>query len=65
MRIERDHIASSIYTIVFAYLGTALTVFLVIQIYDRSVYDLVGAGRSPRRSSGRCRAASDSCWLSR
>ena len=42
MRIGRDHIASSIYTIVFAYLGTALTVFLVIQLYDRSVYDLLG-----------------------
>ena len=42
MRIGRDHIASSIYTIVFAYLGTALTLLLVIQLYDRSVVDLVG-----------------------
>lgn len=42
MRIGRDHIASSIYTIVFAYLGAALTLLLVIQLYDRSVYDLVG-----------------------
>jgi uncharacterized membrane protein len=42
MRIGRDHIASSIYTIVFAYLGAALTLLLVIQLYDRSIYDLVG-----------------------
>jgi uncharacterized membrane protein len=42
MRIGRDHIASSIYTIVFAYLGTALTLLLVIQLYDRPVLDLVG-----------------------
>ena len=42
MRIGRDHIASSIYTIVFAYAGTALTVLLVLQLYDRPVLDLVG-----------------------
>ena len=42
MRIGRDHIASSIYTIVFAYLGTALTLLLVIQLYDRPVLDLMG-----------------------
>ncbi|WP_435747371.1 YibE/F family protein [Nocardioides sp. SYSU DS0663] len=33
MRIGRDHIASTIYTIVFAYAGTALTVLLVLQLY--------------------------------
>ncbi len=42
MRIGRDHIASTIYTIVFAYAGMALTVLMVVQLYDRALYDLVG-----------------------
>ncbi|WP_148615980.1 YibE/F family protein [Nocardioides rubriscoriae] len=33
MRIGRDHIASTIYTIVFAYAGTTLTVLLVLRLY--------------------------------
>ena len=33
MRIGRDHIASAIYTILFAYGGTALLVLLVLQLY--------------------------------
>ncbi len=33
MRIGRDHIASTIYTIVFAYAGTALAVLLILQLY--------------------------------
>ena len=33
MRIGRDHIASTIYTIVFAYAGSALAVLLVLQLY--------------------------------
>lgn len=41
MRIGRDHIASTIYTIVFAYAGTALLVLLVVQLYDRSLLALV------------------------
>lgn len=41
MRIGRDHIASTIYTIVFAYAGTALFVLLVVQLYDRSLLALV------------------------
>lgn len=40
MRIGRDHIASTIYTIVFAYVGTALLVLLLLSIYDRSIFDL-------------------------
>ena len=40
MRIGRDHIASTIYTIVFAYVGTALLVLLLLSIYDRSIVDL-------------------------
>ena len=42
MRIGRDHIASTIYTIVFAYAGTALLTLLVVQLYDRPLLDLVG-----------------------
>ncbi|MCW2816679.1 MAG: YibE/F family protein [Nocardioides sp.] len=34
MRIGRDHIASTIYTIVFAYAGTALTILLVLRLYQ-------------------------------
>jgi uncharacterized membrane protein len=41
MRIGRDHIASTIYTIVFAYAGTALTVLLLLFIYDRPLIDLL------------------------
>jgi uncharacterized membrane protein len=33
MRIGRDHIASTIYTIVFAYAGTALAVLMILQLY--------------------------------
>jgi len=42
MRIGRDHIASTIYTIVFAYAGAALSVLLVLFLYDRPVLDLLG-----------------------
>ena len=42
MRIGRDHIASTIYTIVFAYAGTALTLLLAVSLYDRSWLDLMG-----------------------
>ena len=42
MRIGSDHIASTIYTIVFAYAGTALMTLLVIQLYDRPLWDLIG-----------------------
>ena len=41
MRIGRDHIASSIYTIVFAYAGTALPILLLLFIYQRPVLDLL------------------------
>lgn len=37
MRIGRDHIASTIYTIVFAYAGTALSVLLLLYLYQRPV----------------------------
>lgn len=41
MRIGRDHIASTIYTIVFAYAGTALTVLLLLSLYERPFFDLL------------------------
>lgn len=41
MRIGRDHIASTIYTIVFAYAGAALSVLLLLYLYDRPVLDLL------------------------
>ena len=41
MRIGRDHIASTIYTIVFAYAGTALTVLMVLQIYGLPLAQLL------------------------
>ncbi|MBI2243356.1 MAG: YibE/F family protein [Nocardioides sp.] len=41
MRIGRDHIASTIYTIVFAYAGTALAVLLILQLYGLPLEDLL------------------------
>ncbi len=41
MRIGRDHIASTIYTIVFAYVGTALLLLMLLQVYDRPLLDLL------------------------
>ena len=41
MRIGRDHIASTIYTIVFAYAGAALPVLLLLFLYERPVLDLL------------------------
>jgi uncharacterized membrane protein len=43
MRIGRDHIASTIYTIVFAYAGAALPVLLLLFLYERPVLDLMQA----------------------
>jgi len=41
MRIGRDHIASTIYTIVFVYAGTALVLLLLISLYDRPLLGLI------------------------
>jgi len=41
MRIGRDHIASTIYTIVFAYAGSALAVLLLLSLYDRPLLELL------------------------
>jgi uncharacterized membrane protein len=42
MRIGRDHVASTIYTLAFAYVGTALALLLAVQLYDRPLLDLLG-----------------------
>ncbi len=41
MRIGRDHIASTIYTIVFAYAGAALPVLMLLFLYERPVFELL------------------------
>ncbi|TGN34042.1 YibE/F family protein [Aeromicrobium chenweiae] len=40
MRIGRDHIASSVYTLVFAYAGSAMTVLLLATAYQRGLADI-------------------------
>ncbi|UVJ40837.1 YibE/F family protein [Arthrobacter sp. CJ23] len=37
MRIGRDHIASTVYTIAFAYAGAALPILIIVMLYDRPV----------------------------
>jgi len=41
MRIGRDHIASTVYTIVFATAGASLSVLLLISIYDRPLLQVL------------------------
>ena len=40
MRIGRDHIASSVYTLVFAYAGSAMVVLLLVTAYQQSLVDV-------------------------
>jgi uncharacterized membrane protein len=40
MRIGRDHIASSVYTLVFAYAGSAMTIMLLITAYQRGLVEI-------------------------
>lgn len=42
MRIGRDHIASSTYTLVFAYAGASMTVLLLITAYQRDLGQMAG-----------------------
>ncbi len=44
MRIGRDHIASTVYTIVFAYAGASLSLLLLFEIYQRPVVDILTSG---------------------
>jgi len=43
MRIGRDHIASTVYTLAFAYVGSALPMLLIAALIDRSVLDTLMA----------------------
>jgi uncharacterized membrane protein len=43
MRIGRDHIASTVYTIAFAYIGGALSLLLVASTIDHTILDLLTA----------------------
>ena len=45
MRIGRDHIASTIYTIAFAYAGASLPVLLLLQIYDLPLGQTLTSGQ--------------------
>lgn len=44
MRIGRDHLASTVYTIAFAYAGAALPTLLLINLYGRPWSDVVTSG---------------------
>ncbi len=44
MRIGRDHIASTVYTIAFAYAGAALPVLILVSLYDRTLIDTLTSG---------------------
>ncbi|MBP3044044.1 YibE/F family protein [Arthrobacter jiangjiafuii] len=44
MRVGRDHIASTVYTIAFAYAGAALPVLILVSLYDRSFLDSITSG---------------------
>ncbi len=41
MRIGRDHIASSVYTLVFAYAGSAMTIMLLISAYQLGFREVI------------------------
>ncbi len=41
MRIGRDHIASTVYTIAFAYAGAALPMLMIVSLYDRSLMESI------------------------
>ncbi|KQY25695.1 YibE/F family protein [Cellulomonas sp. Root485] len=45
MRIGRDHIASTIYTIAFAYAGASLPVLLLLQIYELPLGQTLTSGQ--------------------
>ena len=44
MRVGRDHIASTVYTIAFAYAGAALPVLILVSLYDRTVLESLTGG---------------------
>ncbi|MBU4214394.1 MAG: YibE/F family protein [Actinobacteria bacterium] len=44
MRIGRDHIASTVYTIVFAYVGATLPLVLLVAMSDQALLSTLGSG---------------------
>ena len=44
MRIGRDHIASTVYTIAFAYAGAALPVLLLLEVYELPLWQTISSG---------------------
>ncbi|EMY33257.1 hypothetical protein D477_015863 [Arthrobacter crystallopoietes BAB-32] len=44
MRVGRDHIASTVYTIAFAYAGAALPVLILVSLYQRPLMDTMTSG---------------------
>ena len=44
MRIGRDHIASTVYTIAFAYAGAALPVLLLLEVYRLPLLQTISSG---------------------
>jgi uncharacterized membrane protein len=44
MRIGRDHIASTVYTIAFAYAGAALPILLLLEVYQLPFWQTVSSG---------------------
>ncbi|WP_165802603.1 YibE/F family protein [Arthrobacter sp. Bz4] len=44
MRIGRDHIASTVYTIAFAYAGAALPLLILVSLYDRTLLENLTSG---------------------
>jgi uncharacterized membrane protein len=44
MRVGRDHIASTVYTIVFAYAGAALPLLILLSLQDRPFLDTISSG---------------------
>ena len=62
MRIGRDHIASSVYTLVFAYAGSAMTVLLLITAYQRGLADVATTEQVGQEIVRTLVGRSDSCW---
>ncbi|WGP04640.1 YibE/F family protein [Bacillus subtilis] len=44
MRIGRDHIASTVYTITFAYVGSALMTLIIVSAHDQPLWDTFTLG---------------------
>ena len=45
MRIGRDHLASTVYTIAFAYAGVALPTLLLIDLYQQPLHQVITSGQ--------------------